>query len=65
MTLKLKHVATAMAATVLLVGCSQSESEESEGVDLSVQALAAAEASGYQLPVGGDNGELHIYMWSD
>ena len=65
MTLKLKHVATAMAAAALFAGCSQSGNEETEGTDLTAQALAAAEASGFRPPDGGDGGELHIYTWSD
>ncbi|MBR1921650.1 MAG: spermidine/putrescine ABC transporter substrate-binding protein [Kiritimatiellae bacterium] len=57
---KLSAVAVAAA---LLAGCSQSESDE---IDLSAQARAAAEASGYVPPDGGkDGGELHIYTWSD
>ena len=65
MTLKLKHVATALASAAILAGCGKSETEESEGTDLTAQALAAAEASGFRPPDGGDGGELHIYTWSD
>ena len=54
-------VSAVAAAAVAVAGCTQSES-----VDLSPQALAAAESSGYKLPEGGkDGGELHIYTWSD
>lgn len=58
-------VITAAAATALTVftGCSQQE--EQIGADLTGQALAAAEASGYRPPDGGDGGTLHIYTWSD
>ncbi len=56
----------AFAATAFLAGCSQrAETEAEEGVDLAAQALAAAEASGFRPPDGGDGGELHIYTWSD
>ena len=51
------------ASAVVLSGCSNQG--ESEGVDLSAQALAAAEASGFRPPDGGDGGALHIYTWSD
>ena len=64
-TLKLRNIAAALAAGALVAGCSQSESSV-EGVDLSAQARAAAEASGYVPPNGGkDGGELHVYTWSD
>ena len=65
MTLKLKHVTTALASAALIAGCSPSDNAESEGTDLTAQALAAAEASGFRPPDGGDGGELHIYTWSD
>ena len=59
----LKKLSTVAVAAALVAGCSQSESDD---VDLSPQALAAAEASGYKLPESGrDGGELHIYTWSD
>lgn len=64
-TLKLRNIAAALAAGAIVAGCSQSESSV-EGVDLSAQARAAAEASGYVPPNGGkDGGELHVYTWSD
>lgn len=54
-------VSAVAAAAVAVAGCTQSES-----VDLSPQARAAAEASGYVAPKDGeDGGELHIYTWSD
>ena len=56
MTLKLKHVATALASAAILAGCGKSETAESEGTDLTAQALAAAEASGFRPPDGGDGG---------
>ena len=60
----LKTLAAALAAGVLAAGCSQSESAAG-GADLSAQARAAAEASGYVPPNGGKGGELHVYTWSD
>ena len=58
------------AAEILVVGtfvagCGGSGTAEFEGVDLSVQALAAVEASGLRVPEGGFGGELHIYTWID
>ena len=64
-TSKLKFVATTLASAALIAGCNKSETAEAEGTDLSAQALAAAEASGFRPPDGGDGGELHIYTWSD
>ena len=63
MTLKMKSAAAACAAAALLAGCSKSANPE--GTDLSAQARAAAEASGYVPPNGGEKGELHIYTWCD
>ena len=64
MTKFMKFSAAAVAAAVV-AGCSRQESAE-DGLDLSPQALRAAQASGYVLPEGGrDGGELHIYTWSD
>ena len=63
--LKIQNVVATLAAAAVVAGCSQSESAN-EGVDLSAQALAAAQASGYVAPNNGkDGGELHIYTWSD
>ena len=53
--------AAACAAATIMVGCSE-QTAESEGTDLTAQAKAAAEASGFQ---PSDGGELHIYTWSD
>ena len=64
-TSNIKFVAGALASAALIAGCSQSETAESEGTDLTAQALAAAEASGFRPPDGGEGGELHIYTWSD
>jgi len=50
-----------VVAVALAAGCAPSG--ESEGVDLTAQALRAAEASGY-VPDGRD-GVLHIYTWCD
>lgn len=65
-TIKLNHVVAAVATAALIAGCGDSATTESEVTDLSAQARAAAEASGYVPPNGGkDGGELHIYTWSD
>ena len=64
-TRKIKSVAAAFVSVALIAGCSESETAESEGTDLSAQALAAAAASGFRPAEGGDGGELHIYTWSD
>ena len=64
-TSKMKFVAATLASAALIAGCNKSETAEAEGTDLSAQALAAAEASGFRPPDGGDGGELHIYTWSD
>ena len=52
-------VSAVAAAAVVVAGCTQSES-----VDLSPCALAAAESSGIT-PESAKGGELHIYTWSD
>ena len=58
----MKKLSAVAVAAVVVAGCG----ERSEELDLSPQALAAAEASGYKLPESGkDGGELHIYTWSD
>ncbi len=64
---KLSYVASLLTAATMISGCGdQSASTTAEGTDLSAQARAAAEASGYVPPNGGkDGGELHIYTWSD
>ena len=56
--------AAAFATAAVIAGCSE-QTAESEGTDLTAQAKAAAEASGFRPPDGGDGGELHIYTWSD
>ena len=53
--------AAACASAIAIAGCSD-QSAESEGTDLTAQALAAAEAAGAK---PGDGGELHVYTWSD
>ena len=54
-------VSAVAVAAVAVAGCTQSES-----IDLSPCARAAAESSGYMLAESGkDGGELHIYTWSD
>ena len=58
--LKLKVLAAAAASAAFVAGCS--DSGDADGVDLSPQAKAAAEAAGCKVPAGG---ELHIYTWSD
>lgn len=59
-----RHIVAAVVAPALFVaGCSN---EESENVaDLTAQAIAAAETSGFQIKDGGDGGTLHVYTWSD
>ena len=52
-------VSAVAAAAVAVAGCTQSES-----VDLSPYARAAAESSGIT-PESAKGGELHIYTWSD
>ena len=52
-------VSAVAAAAVVVAGCTQSES-----VDLSPCARAAAESSGIA-PDNVKGGELHIYTWSD
>ena len=52
-------VSAVAAAAVAVAGCTQSES-----IDLSPCALAAAESSGIT-PESVKGGELHIYTWSD
>ncbi|MGI6495876.1 MAG: polyamine ABC transporter substrate-binding protein [Kiritimatiellia bacterium] len=65
MTLLRHTLPTALAATALLLaGCARQGGTE-PGTDLSAQALAAAEASGFHPPDGGDGGTLHIYTWCD
>ena len=59
-----KSIAAALAAAAVAAGCAKN-GEEPEGVDLSAQALAAAEASGFRPAEGGDGGTLHIYTWCD
>ena len=58
---KVVEFAAVAAVAAFVQGCSQSGDEE-VGVDLSSQAIAAAEAAGCKIPAGG---ELHIYTWSD
>ena len=60
---KMKFAAAVLATSAIVGGCSKSEGEG--GVDLAAQALAAAEASGFRPPDGGDGGSLHIYTWCD
>ena len=55
-----KFAAVACAAAAIVTGCTKEA--ESEGEDLTAQALAAAEAAGVK---PSDGGELHIYTWSD
>ena len=62
---KIKHAVAFCATAVIVAGCSKSAETENAGIDLTAQALAAAEASGFRPPDGGDGGELHIYTWSD
>ena len=59
---KVTSVAAALASVAFIAGCSDNKPG---GVDLSAQALAAAEAAGFRPPDSGDGGTLHIYTWSD
>ena len=59
--MNLRKVSAVAAVAVAVAGCTQSETEE---LDLSAQALAAAESSGVTLE-SAKGGELHIYTWSD
>ena len=59
---KTTSVAAALASVAFIAGCT---GNKPEGVDLSAQALAAAEAAGFRPPDSGDGGTLHIYTWSD
>ena len=63
--LKTKYAAAFFVAAAVVAGCSKSAETEASGTDLTAQALAAAEASGFRPPEGGDGGVLHIYTWSD
>jgi spermidine/putrescine transport system substrate-binding protein len=59
----LMRLSAVAAAAIAVAGCGR---QADDGIDLSAQALAAAESSGYRLPAGGgDGGELRIYTWSD
>ena len=53
-------VSLAAALALSAWGCARSPQEET--LDLSSNALAAAEAAGVSAPAGG---ELHVYSWSD
>ncbi len=57
-------MATVFAA-LCMAGCNKEAAVEEAGVDLTAQALAAAEASGYRPPDGSSGGALHIYTWCD
>ena len=47
--------AAAFATAAVIAGCSE-QTAESEGTDLTAQAKAAAEASGFRPPDGGSGG---------
>ena len=64
MMTKTRTAAAALASALLATGCSPS-ADTTEGIDLSAQARAAAESSGYVPPNGGEKGELHVYTWCD
>jgi len=64
MSTKISKTVAAIVSAAAIMGCSNSEQANDQGTDLSAQALAAAEASGYRPPDGGGE-ELHIYTWSD
>ena len=61
MNIARRTLAASVAALSLFAGCTNGDSEG--GIDLTAQALAAAEASGYRPSEGGET--LHIYTWSD
>ena len=58
--LKLKILAAAAAPAALFAGCACFRC--GDGVDLSPQAVSAAESAGCRVPAGG---ELRIYTWKD
>ena len=58
-----KMAAAAASAAMFAAGCAESGDEG--GIDLTAQALAAAQSSGFVPAEGGDGGTLHIYTWSD
>ena len=60
MTKMMKFAAVACSAAAIVSGCTKES--EPEGVDLTAQAKAAAEAAGVTNAAGG---ELHIYTWCD
>jgi len=60
----IKALASAVAVATFVAGCC-GDAEEGDNIDLTAQALAAAEASGLKVAEGGDGGTLHIYTWSD
>ena len=58
-------ILSAAVAAAVFAGCSKEGEVSSEAtVDLTAQALAAAEASGLA-PEAARGGELHVYTWSD
>ena len=64
--MKLVKICAAALAAAVVAGCSKNDDAGEDSVDLSAQALKAAQASGYVLPESGkDGGELHVYTWSD
>jgi spermidine/putrescine transport system substrate-binding protein len=56
--------AGAALALSLAFGCSSSKNDEEAALDLSAQAVAAAQASGCAT-TDAKGAELHIYTWSD
>ncbi|MBO5751611.1 MAG: spermidine/putrescine ABC transporter substrate-binding protein [Kiritimatiellae bacterium] len=61
MRLNAKLIAAVAACAAIVSGCSD-RSADTEGIDLTAQAQAAAKAAGCAVP---SEGELHIYTWSD
>ena len=60
----IKALAASLTLAAFVSGCGGGSGEE-DRVDLTAQALAAAEASGFVPAEDGDGGVLHIYIWSD
>ena len=64
MHMTIKALAASLTLAAFVSGCGGGSGEE-DRIDLTAQALAAAEASGFVPAEGGDGGVLHIYIWSD
>lgn len=60
----IKALTASLLAISFVAGCTDGGGE-GDKIDLTSQALSAAEASGFVPSEGGDGGTLHIYTWSD